>query len=287
MIHALAPDRPDQPFGKAVLPRRGWRGGLVPDAHSAHSACDNAAVDPIPIADEVARRLIPREGLGQLACDPFCRRICCDVDPDQLSAAQTDDDERIEQVEANGRHNEQIHGSNVRRLVPQKGAPFLTWRSVSLDHVFGDARLRDIKPELEQFAVDTWHTPKRILHAHLPDQRAVVRLGLRPPSPRARLPTPVAAKAGPMPPHERLRLDDREDLQNRRKPPIQLDKEPAIVVCEPDPALHLTPQNDQLMSERRVLGFKLALRLEWRGQDGQYETPQRNHGALRLGDSFG
>jgi hypothetical protein len=41
-----------------------------------------------------------------------------------------------------------------------------------------------------------------------------------------------------------------------------LDKEPAIVVCEPDPALHLTPQNDQLMSERRVLGFKSALRLE-------------------------
>jgi len=26
------------------------------------------------------------------------------------------------------------------------------------------------------------------------------------------------------------------------------------------------------MSERRVLGFKPALRLEWRGQDGQYET---------------
>jgi hypothetical protein len=90
-----------------------------------------------------------------------------------------------------------------------------------------------------------------------------------------------------MPPHERLRLDDREDLQNRRKPAIQLDKEPAIVVCEPDPALHLTPQNDQLMSERRVLGFKPALRLEWRGQDGQYETQQRDHGALRLGDSFG
>jgi hypothetical protein len=24
MIHALAPDRSDQPFGKAILPRRGW-----------------------------------------------------------------------------------------------------------------------------------------------------------------------------------------------------------------------------------------------------------------------
>jgi hypothetical protein len=51
-----------------------------------------------------------------------------------------------------------------------------------------------------------------------------------------------------------------------------LDKEPAIVVRELDPALHLTPQNDQLMSESRILGFKPALRFEWCGQDGQYET---------------
>src|ERR1039457_4510249 len=64
MIHALAPDRSDQPFGKGILQRRGWRGRLVPDSHGAHSARDNAAVDPNPIADEVAWRLIPRECLG-------------------------------------------------------------------------------------------------------------------------------------------------------------------------------------------------------------------------------
>jgi len=40
------------------------------------------------------------------------------------------------------------------------------------------------------------------------------------------------------------------------------DKEPTVVVGEPNAAMHLTPQNDQLMSERRVLGFKPALRLE-------------------------
>jgi hypothetical protein len=66
-----------------------------------------------------------------------------------------------------------------------------------------------------------------------------------------------------------------------------LDKKPAIVVCEPDPALHLTPQNDQLMSEHRILSLKPALRLKWRGQNGQDEAEQRDHGALRLGDSFG
>jgi hypothetical protein len=75
-----------------------------------------------------------------------------------------------------------------------------------------------------------------------------------------------------MPTHERLGTDNREDLLDRRKPAVQLDKESAIVVCQLDAAVHLKPQNDQLMSERRVLGFKPALRLEWRGQDGQYET---------------
>jgi len=70
-----------------------------------------------------------------------------------------------------------------------------------------------------------------------------------------------------MPTHERLGTNDREGLQDRRKPAIQVDKEPAIVVREPDQALHLTPQNDQLMSERRVLCFKPDLRLEWRGQE--------------------
>ena len=85
---------------------------------------------------------------------------------------------------------------------------------------FGDARLGDLKPELQQFAVDPRCSPKRILHAHLPDQRAEIRLDLRPPSPRTRFPAPVAAKPGTMPTHKRLGTDDREDLQDRRKPAI-------------------------------------------------------------------
>ena len=44
MIQALAADRPDQPFGKSILPRRGWGGRLVPDAHGAQPACDDDAL---------------------------------------------------------------------------------------------------------------------------------------------------------------------------------------------------------------------------------------------------
>ena len=198
--------------------------------------------------------------------------MTCNVDPDKVSPVQTHDDEGIEQVEANGRDDEQVHGSNVRCVVPQEGAPSLTWRPASFDHVLGDARLRDFEPELEQFAVDARRSPKRVLDAHPPDQRTQVRINLRPPSAWARFPTPITAKSGPMPTHERLGLDDREDLQDRRKPSIQLNQEPAIVVGQPDTASHLALQNDQLMSEHRILCLKPAPRLKWRGQDGQHQT---------------
>src|SRR6266851_9168730 len=86
VVYTLTLDRSDQPFGKAVLPGRGWCGRLVSDAHGAQSACDDAAIDPIAIADEVTRSLIPRKCLRYLTCNPLRCRICCDVDPDQVSA---------------------------------------------------------------------------------------------------------------------------------------------------------------------------------------------------------
>src|SRR6202790_5720532 len=212
VIQTLPSNRSDQPFGRAILPGRGWCGRLVPDAHGAQSARDDAAIDLVAIADEVVRSLIPRKCLRYLTCNPFRRRICCDVDPDEVSAVEPDDDEGIEQIEADGRDNKQVHGGNVWRVVTQEGPPSLAGRPPPFDHVLGDARLRDLKPELEQFAVNAWRAPKRILHAHPPDQRAQLRVDLRSPSQWARLPTPVAAKAGPVPTLKCLGLDDCENL---------------------------------------------------------------------------
>src|ERR1035437_7717541 len=39
------------------------------------------------------------------------------------------------------------------------------------------------------------------------------------------------------------RLDDREDQQDRRKPTIHLDKQPAIVVCESDTTTSVFTEN--------------------------------------------
>src|SRR6266478_9802286 len=123
VVYTLTPDRSDQPFGKAVLPGRGWRGRLVPDAHGAQSACDDAAIDPIPIADEVTRRFIPRKCLRYLTRNPFGGRICCDVDPDQVSAASGISPRRRGSSGASSDHGVELQISRLYRITqPCSGA---------------------------------------------------------------------------------------------------------------------------------------------------------------------
>ena len=146
-----------------------------------------------------------------------------DVDPDKVSASQPNDDEDIEQFEANCGSNEQIHRGDVRCVVTQKSAPSLRGWAASLDHVLRDAGLSDLEAELEQLTMDARRTPQRIVNAYPPDQRTQVSVDLRPASKRAGFPPPVPAEAGPMPADEGLGAFDRDGLQDRRKPSIQLD----------------------------------------------------------------
>jgi hypothetical protein len=50
--------------------------------------------------------------------------------------------------------------------------------------------------------------------------------------------------------------------------------------------MHHPAQHNHLVSERSIFGFKSAVRLKWRDQDGQDKTKQRDHCALTLGDSL-
>ena len=88
-----------------------------------------------------------------------------------------------------------------------------------------------------------------------------------------------------MPTHQRLGADDCENLKDRWEPAIEMDEEPPIAVRKLGPPLQLASQDDQLMSERRILRLKPALRLEWRGQYGQNEADQRDH-RTNLADSI-
>src|SRR5260370_8460699 len=126
VVQTLAPDRSDQPFGKAVLPRRGRCNWLGSDTHGTQSARDDSAVDSISISDHIARSAIPRKSLGDLTRNPLRRRVGCDADPDEISAIKPDDDEAIQQLKANARYYHQIPAGDVRRVPSQNYPPFLT-----------------------------------------------------------------------------------------------------------------------------------------------------------------
>jgi hypothetical protein len=81
---------------------------------------DDRTVGAIPIAGEVARRLVPRECLGDLARDPLRGRIRGHVGPDQLSPIKVNDDKALQQFEADRRCNEEVDGGNVGRMIAQE-----------------------------------------------------------------------------------------------------------------------------------------------------------------------
>jgi hypothetical protein len=60
VIETLSPDRSDQPFCKAILPRWGRRNRLVPDAHGTNAALGNLTVDAIVVSDQIAWLSLPQ-----------------------------------------------------------------------------------------------------------------------------------------------------------------------------------------------------------------------------------
>ena len=134
--------------------------------------------------------------------------------------------------------------------------------ALPLDHVFGDARLSDLKAELEQFAMDARRAPQRVLDTHPPDQRPQIRsICGRPPKDRdfQRQYRRKPARC------QRTRVSGRMIViafrteGNHRYSWIKNKRSPFVSWTRP---LHLAPQHDQLMSECRILSLKPALRLE-------------------------
>ena len=82
----------------------------------------------------------------------------------QTITGQPNDGEDIEQIEANRRNNEQVHGGDVRCVVTQE-RPSLGRRSTSPHHLLRDAGLTDLEAELEQLAMNARRAPQRIFRA--------------------------------------------------------------------------------------------------------------------------
>jgi hypothetical protein len=141
-------------------------------------------------------------------------------------------------------------GTTIRRVV-QEGPPSMTGRPSPLDRVLGDARLRDLKPELEQFA---WlrGAPQSGFSTliHRINTRSSVSICGRPPRGRDFQRQPALCQRTSV--SGRMIVRTFRIAGNRR----YSWKEPAIMVREPNATTRPAPQDNQkLMSKHRVLGF--------------------------------
>src|SRR5215216_3051939 len=91
MVKAVPPDRTDQPLRISVLPWRPWRSRPIAYAHCSKTPNEGNAIDAIPIAHDVWRRLLPAVALGELMGNPFGARMHGHTQPQNLTAAMLQD----------------------------------------------------------------------------------------------------------------------------------------------------------------------------------------------------
>jgi hypothetical protein len=133
----------------------------------------------------------------------------------------------------------------------------------------------DIEPEHQELAMDPGRTPPWVFPAHPLDQITQVAIDLRPPCPISRFPTPKHLEASAMPPQDGLRLNNLGRTKQARPDSGHPYKQCAVTAAK-SKTRRCLPQNDaELMTEKQILGFKPAPRLEQVG--GEYSERAQDH----------
>ena len=89
MVKTIPSDRTDEPLRMSVLPWRSWCDRPVPNAHRANATDKGIAIDTIPIANNILRRLLPAVCFGELTRNPLGVRMRGHAQPQNLTAGGT------------------------------------------------------------------------------------------------------------------------------------------------------------------------------------------------------
>jgi len=119
VIEAFPPNRPDDALGERILPGRSRRDEDLANPQASRPPYEHVAVDGVAIAEQVLGRCLFREALDKLEGGPGGGGVVGDVDMDEFSTVVSKDQESEEQVEGQGRNDEEIDGDLYREYVPQ------------------------------------------------------------------------------------------------------------------------------------------------------------------------
>jgi len=207
VIETLPSNRSDESFDVPVLPRRSRRRQHFGDRHRRRG-CTDARERETPIADQVARRVVPWESFAELLRRPGCGRMRRRRDVHHPPAVVGEHDQDEQQAAGGRRHDEEIRGHDLFDVIGQERPPRLRRRTPLANDVFRDAGLTDVDPEFQQFAMDPWSAPECVDLRHRADQGADVWSDVRSAETATALPRPKEAEGSPVPSDDGLGPDD-------------------------------------------------------------------------------
>jgi hypothetical protein len=127
VIEAFASNRTDDALGERILPGRPRGDEDLVHPQASHPPYEDVAVDGVPIAEQVLGRGVFREAFDQSLGGPGGGGVVGDVDLDEFSPGVSKNQEAEEQVEGEGRDDEEVDGDNLADMFLKKGAPGRRW----------------------------------------------------------------------------------------------------------------------------------------------------------------
>src|SRR5258707_14122312 len=107
------------------------------DSHRRKAPGNGMTIGRVAVADEMVGSFIPWEGIGDLAGDPLRRGIGRHAERYQAATLVPENDQNEEQLEADRRHNQEVHGGCAGRMILKESLPGLLPPPPTLGHVFG------------------------------------------------------------------------------------------------------------------------------------------------------
>src|ERR1700757_768672 len=98
---------------------------MITDAHGSKTPGDGVAVRPVAISDEIIWRFVPGKGISDLAGDPLRRGIGRHAERYQAATLVPENDQNEEQLEADRRHDQEVHGGDAPRMIVKESLPVL------------------------------------------------------------------------------------------------------------------------------------------------------------------
>ncbi|MGA2329390.1 MAG: hypothetical protein ABSH05_24280 [Bryobacteraceae bacterium] len=234
----------------------------------------------IPVENDVSVRARQREGFAQLLQDPVAGRVCAGVEVQDPATAMFDHEKAVQNAEHQCRHGEEVQRGNHFAMSAQESEPALRVAGVTaafqLVQVARDRGLRDLKAELEQFAVNAGCAPHRILCFHAPDQLSEVSTDFRSSRPtKPGTEPPKEAESGPMPSDDGFRLHQNQHFRPVRPKTAQQDPKEPVRLAQPGPRLF--PFEDrQLLAKGGGLQAEEVARHKEGAEVGDHREPVRN-----------